>query len=327
MSRVITTDLAELAKGEFQRVSLGLKPSGLMHLGTAMTFLHGMIALSNNPYASLNVTVMDLDFDYQRGRDFMSYQGKTDPNGCHEFMKEHTVEEARQTLGEMARYLGVSLDQINVSLFGDITEHPQFQKYLADLFGNESGRRLLKEIVVGGSGKSTSLLAPICGSCLHSSTVPPKYEESDGTLELRTKCFNEECDVEKYTVGLTSPRKVNIFYLVDPIRDLIQDDSGRVVDVHLFGGDYGLQYGENETPKAKRVLKLMTALTEQAPLIYVGPILTFNGTKLGKSSQNGFTVTSLRESYGNWVERLYSMLTENSEERALNMSTMGKYFR
>src|SRR3989338_4408612 len=215
MSRVITTDLAELANGEFQRASLGLKPSGLIHLGTAMTLLHGMIALSNNPNASLDVTVMDLDFDLQRGRDFMSYQGKTDPDGCHGFMRHHTLGEAQQALTEMTRYFGIPSDKIKVSFFGDITEQPQFQKYLVDIFGSEYGRRVLKEIVVGGNGKSTSLLAPICGSCSHSSTVPPKYKDSDGTLNLKTTCFNDECAVKEYQVRLTEPRKVNIFYLVD----------------------------------------------------------------------------------------------------------------
>jgi len=325
MSRVITTDLAELTSGGFQVASMGLKPSGSIHLGTAMTFLQGMMVLSNNPSASLEVNVMDLDFDHQRGRDFVPYQSKTDPEECHRSMSDHTIEESQQALTEMAGHFGVSPDKIKVSLFGDITNHPQFQDYLVHLFGSDKKRQFLKETIAGNNRKSTSLLAPICGSCAHSSTVPPVYKGPKKALRLRARCFNEKCRVERYQVGLTEPRRVNFFYLVDPIRDLIPDDRGRTVDVHLFGGSYGWEYGEERIPKAKRVLSLMSALSDQAPQIYVGPVLISGGTKLGKSLQSSFTVRSLRESHSNWVERLHSMLTDHPRERTLDMSAMERY--
>src|SRR3989344_6230568 len=102
MSEVINTDLDRLAKSEFSRISLGLKPSGLIHLGTALTFLNGVIALTGNRNATLDAAVMDLDFDFQRGADFISFQVNPDAQSCHSLMKEHTEMEARETLAEIA---------------------------------------------------------------------------------------------------------------------------------------------------------------------------------------------------------------------------------
>ena len=308
MSEVINTDLDRLAKSEFSRISLGLKPSGLIHIGTALTFLNGAIALTGNRDATLDATVMDLDFDFQRGSDFVSFQVTPDAQACHNLMKEHTEMETREALGEIARYFGVSPGRINVGQFSDVTYVPQFQDYMRGLFGTLEGRRLLGRTIKSGNNKSTSFLAPICSSCGHSSTHPPTLRQADKETILETRCYNTGCDVEKYSVNLTDPARVNIFYLVDPIRDLIPNSNGIPADVHIFGGDYGSMYGTDGTPKAVRVLRLMEGLSETPPSIYVGPVIVYNGSKVGKSLSNGFTVNSIRQRYSNWVERLHDLL-------------------
>ena len=326
MDQVLQADLGKLTASEFRRISIGLKPSGLIHLGTAMTFLHGMIGLQKNRDATLDVAVMDLDFDFQRGPDFVSFQAAPDTQACHVLMKEHTEMETVVALNEMASYFGVNPQRIKVGQFSQITYDPRFQEYLDMLFGTLEGRRLLGRTVNGGKYKTSSFLAPICNSCGHSSTHPPKLRQKDTKIVLETKCYNDGCEVEKYSVSLTEPGKVNLFYLVDPIRDLIPNLEGASADVHIFGGDYISPYGIDGTPKANRVFRLMEGLSSNAPLIYVGPVLTYGGSKVGKSLQNVFTVESMRAKHPNWVERLHDLLNDHPTAPVIELKHQKKYF-
>ena len=326
MGGVIYTDLDRLTASEFHKVSLGLKPSGHLHLGTALTFLQGMMVISKNPTASLDVAVMDLDLDFQRGKDFVSYSHKPYTVNGYTLFKDYIADESRLLLHGLADYFGVDPLRIRVSQFSGITSHPQFQRYLTDLFGSVAGRTLLKKTIVPGKRKTKDLLAPICDGCGHSSNKPPKFKGEED-LELQTYCYNQKCSVDEYAVKLTQPGKVNIFYLVDPIRDLIPDKEGKVVDLHIFGGDYGIPYDTSGLPKAERVSKLMSALSDRAPTIYVGPTLTKGDVKIGKSKGNGYTIGELRERFPNWIERSHSLLMDNPSQKKLDLSVLGqKYF-
>lgn len=323
MSNLIEADLDRLVEGQYRRVSLGLKPSGLIHLGTAMTFLHGILVLEKNPEAVLDASVKDLDFDFQRGRDFVSFQRLEDSGKCHGLMKEHTAYEITELLSEMARYFGVESSRIGVSIFSDITENPTFQKYITFLFTTKEGKRLLKQTVSGGTAKATALLSPICDSCGHSSQFPPRVS-ADGTLN--TMCYNERCDVRGYEVALTEPRRVNFFYLVDKVRDLIPDEHGVAADLHIFGGDYGLSWGRERITKAQRVFNLLAQLSDNPPSIYVGPSVVLGGVKIGKSKRNGFDIQTLREEYPDWLNRTYDLLKKHPNEGRLDLAVMSHYF-
>ena len=325
MKNVMETNLEQLAEGQYKRISLGLKPSGLIHLGTAMTFLHGILVLKNNPEAILDVAVMDLDFDFQKGRNFLSYQKTPDIAGCHILMKEHTMQETINVLSGMANHFGIGALRFNVSYFGEVTENAIFQKHLAHLFTTDEGNRILKQTISKGTGtRPQSLLSPICESCYHSSTGKPRIDKANTTLT--TICYNEKCDVEKYSVGLTEPRRINIFYLVDPIRDLIPNENGANADLHIFGGDYSNPYGADDTSKAERVFGLLSAISENHPSIYVGPSIVFNGVKIGKSKRNGFDMGTLTKKFSNWPDRIHDLLKDNSTEKVLELNALEHYF-
>ncbi len=316
MSKVIEQDPKQLMGAKYERVSLGLKPSGPIHLGTALTFMNGMIALESNKSTTLDVMIMDLDHDFQRGKAYHSFFTLPDSKGCHRLMKQHTAQETRETIEEMASYFGVDSSRINIANFSDTVSHPQFQAYMRYLFLSTEGRTILKSTVMDDrKGPTGKLIAPNCEECGYSATKPPKISMEDGTAT--TNCLNDRCDVDQYSVSIFKPGAVNLFYLVDPIRDLVPNNQGKTVDLHVFGGDYGLPWGKpvpetgREPSKAERVLALMAHLSTETPDIYVGPILLSDGMKIGKSLQNGQTMQSIRANVPNWVSELYSLVVNN----------------
>ena len=156
--------------------------------------------------------------------------------------------------------------------------------------------------------------------------MPPVITTNETEVNLRSTCYNELCDVNRFMVNLTDPKKVNLFYLLDPIRDLIPNGFGQVTDLHMFGGDYGNPYGESKTCKADRVMGLMNAISDIPPDVYVGPLLRFNGTKLGKSQGGSYEITKMRTQFPDWVERLYDLLKKNPD-RVIEMDKNEMYFK
>jgi hypothetical protein len=327
MVKVIKTNLDDLSKGEFHRISLGLKPSGEMHFGTLMTFLQGMVALSKNPDTSLDVAVMDLDFDFQRGKDYVSFMYSHDSMKCHGFMKEHTMREAEDALAEMSRFFGVNNTRIRTRYFSETTLDPTYQKFMEYLFLQEEGMQLLKKSVTPlHTTKTRQLISPICDECGHSSSKLPTIYVDNSIMSRGTvkgKCFNERCDVGEYFTHINQSGRINFFYLVDPVRDLIPDGDGHITDLHIFGGDYALPWGGGDrASKAERVLRLMEGLSPIAPSTYVGPILMDGEEKVSKSTKNGYTLSSLRERVPNWVQRFYSVLVNNPQSQILDVGSI-----
>lgn len=311
----IISNLDDLLERKYERISLGLDPSGPIHLGTALVFLQAFLAMQKNPETELNISITDLGCNRQRGKSFISYLNQKDPSGCHELMKEHTKEETENLVSELSSYFGIE-SKVNLSYFSDLTEKKELQKIFLDLFSTEKGREKIRRTVLTGSDRSSTLLSPIC-ICGYSSNKPPKF---NGT-ELRTRCYNEKCGVDYYGVDLRNLKSVNISYLLDTIRDLIPPKA----NLHIFGGDYGENYGEDKLPKAERILNLLSSLSENPPRIYVGPLVEYNGEKIGKSKRNGLSVESLRNKYPDWIERMHHLLRENPGER-LDLLELNNYF-
>ncbi len=318
MARIITRDLEQITGGQYDKFMLGIKPSGPLHLGTTLVLLHGIMALSSSE-ATLDATVMTHDFDFQRGKDFVSFEGLPDPFGCHDLMKEHTYDEISQVVDEMCDFFSVSRERVNVRNFGDYTELQEFQEIITHLIGNQRGRRVLRQTIGPSRQRARYFVSPIC-SCMHSSTDPPSIVHGDNII-LRTDCHNHKCHVDEFQVGLTEPRKVNFFYLLDPVRDLLSEGEG----IHIYGGDYGLKYGVDGRSKALRVLQLFEELSGNAPDVYVGPLLNHYGRKLGKSKSNAYTIANLRQNNEEWVRGLFGLVVENTQE-IIDYDILERYF-
>lgn len=336
MNKVFYSDPGLLKDNGYKRISVGIRPSGSVHIGTALTFLQGLKAVYDNDESFLDAYVLDLDFDRQREKDFVSYLHKRSDCGCHELMREHTMEEISHMLDEMCSYLGVDSSKVNISYFSDLTENPQFQNYMAKLFGSQEGRILLKESVIAKprktsnsdppkQQKSSTLISPVC-YCGHSSVKPPKMVAGKDLL-LRTDCYNDGCDVEKYELSLTEPRRLNIHFMAATVRDFIEKGETKKADIHIFGGDYMLPTHKEGEPKAMKVSKFFSRLSRNPPKVYVGPLLLSNKKRIRKSRDNCYTLDCIVEKRSSdWTERLNIMLEDHLQDFVIDMSEMEKYF-
>lgn len=325
MNNLSYSNRALLEDNGYSRISVGLRPSGYVHIGTALTFLQGLKAVYNNDGSFLDAYVLDLDFDRQREKDFVSYLHKKGNCGCHELMREHTMDEITQMLDEMACYLGVDHSRINVSYFSDLTENPEFQNYMVKLFGSKKGRILLKRTVTGKTQKSSTLISPIC-ECGHSSVKPPKMVAGKDSLLLRAECYNGDCDMEKYELNLTDPRSLNIHFIVATMRDLCKRRKTEKADIHIFGGDYMLPSHKEGEPKVVKVSRFLNGISKNPPLVYVGPLLLYKKKRIRKSRGSSFTLDRIEEKRSDWAERLNSMLEDHLEDFVIDVSQMEKYF-
>ncbi len=290
-------------------VSMGIKPSGKLHLGTAMTVLSSIAAVK--PGGTVDIRIMDLDFDHQRGPVFTPFFWRADEDGCHDYMKQHALEEVRDLSHVLSASAGISAN-IKVDYFSAITWDTAFMVLMSDLFLEPPGRMLLsRNISHSGSGKPGHYLSPMC-PCCNTSTSTPGTLNSVG--ELTVGCLSKTCSVVTYMESMFTPERVSFFYLVDPVRDVL---SG--ADIHVFGGDYGVPYGKSGVSKAMRVAGLIADFAGKSPDIYVGPLVQVDGEKMAKSSSSGFLIEDVNRAYPDWVERLNYM-------RADKVADVAKYF-
>ena len=88
-----------------------------------------------------------------------------------------------------------------------------------------------------------------------------------------------------------------IHYTIDPMRDALLARQKASPVLHVFGGDYGMPWGYNGIPKAKRMSDLMGRIMSKPedPHIehFVGPLLTRGGRKLAKSNGDACAVPDI----------------------------------
>ncbi len=68
--------------------------------------------------------------------------------------------------------------------------------------------------------------------------------------------------------------------------------------MHVFGGDYGCQYGKRNLSKAERIRDILNIASDSPPAIFVGPEITIGQLKMSKSTGIGVdwrNVAQLRE--------------------------------
>lgn len=319
MSYVIANNTSFIRENEFNRVSLGFRPSGYtgdLHTGSIIPLILGTIALDEQDQGYLDIRVMDLDFNRHEGDEnsvFESLLRKADQQNCHTFMKEHTMESIQTSFQILADVLGIRIPKTMYSFFSETIQEQNFGQMMLYLFTTERGKAILNSSVNAQEGTPVNLLvSPIC-ECGYSSTKLPKISK-DG--QIYAKCYQKDCPVDSYETHIAIPGAVNINHLVDPIRDLIPDENGITADLHIFGGDYFIKFGQTKVPKAYRVLELMRGVhfsldMASPPVFYVGPMATFGGVKIGKSKKNAWPFYRSMETSTEWLENIYSQILNN----------------
>ncbi|UCC91909.1 MAG: hypothetical protein JSV39_01415 [Candidatus Aenigmatarchaeota archaeon] len=180
--------------------------------------------------------------------------------------------------------------------------------------------------MIGKSQKASTLISPIC-ECGHSSVKPPRMVAEKNGYLLRAECYNDYCDVKRYELNLTDPRRLNIHYMVATVRDLCKKGETEKADIHVFGGDYMLRsYKKGEEPKIVKVTKFLDGISNDPPKVYVGPLLLYNKKRIRKSIESCFTLDCIEQKRPDWAEGLHRMLEDHLEDFVIDMSGMDKYF-
>jgi len=317
---IIVNDLERLARGEFRKLSAGLTPSGKLHIGTLVTLMNGLLYMKDHDEATLDVTIHDLYANFQMGLSFLPAKYREDPDGCHAQRREHTKEELETFFEGMAEYLGIDASRINIGYMSDILAQPNTRKKISEVLGDNRKRYALKQIIKSdGKGNHKVPLHPVCGSCRHASTEYARYKPK--TDELEATCNTKGCEQEgrsfKVRISDTSLEIVP-YYLINLIRDVIPHQRKDRADLHLSGGDKlerrGTKYGREVPTIAERGLYIMEVFSKALPTLYIGPTVTYRGTKLSKRQHSRFTFAKLAERYENWQEQLLAFTLEAAKQ-------------
>jgi hypothetical protein len=131
-----------------------------------------------------------------------------------------------------------------------------------------------------------SPIVPVCPSCYTGSrdgTGVQMYPQM-----LLADCQHATCHQERFIMDLQHDHRWCIHYAIDPVRDALLARQKESPVLHVFGGDYGMPWGYNGIPKAKRMSDLMERVMSKPedPYVehFVGPLLTRGGKKLAKSN-------------------------------------------
>lgn len=305
MGEIICFDFEKFKRGQYPRISLGFKPSGKLHIGSVLTLIQGFLYVQSNPGSSLEVNVMDLDYDNQCGHRFDSlYFARDTETG--ELAKDITARELRRISDDITEVLGLASNPVHIMMFSD---NLGFGSELLGIirrmaYDRELTRATKRAIFDGRANSYTVPLTGVCPEC-HTSNTSPGVLVNDRKA-IRSECKNGACEVDSYISEISEIGTYNIHYLVDPVRDICVEDLPGI-GAHLFGGDYALPNGTSRIMKADRVMRIMQLYANGSvlPDIYVGPLLTLDGTKMSKS-YGAVSIFEL-ENRHDWIKRLIEL--------------------
>jgi hypothetical protein len=207
-----------------------------------------------------------------------------DPNGCHGLMKFHTLEKLDKIVEKLSRIIGIDKNRVRISLYSQNYECAGFSELMISFIRDRARARIAKRALFDGKSRLHLVpFSPICPECGHSSSNNGRFDRNQDTLN--STCNNDGCENsgETYSVAVADVKAYNVHYLIDPVRDVFESVGCISSDVHIFGGDYLLTHGIRKKTKVQRSADVMTAVTNELPDFYVGPMLTLNSRKMSKS--------------------------------------------
>ncbi len=315
MSGLTTSDLYALKEKHFNRtedidVAVGLRPSGVVHLGNmSVLALAGILSREIGPHISrVNTTVCDIDFPdvkewnpSQQG--YVRYfKSLPDRHGCHPNMLEHSLDSIRYFTSGIEAITGV---KYFVQLLSDVQRQEEFRHSLRKVVETPK----FMEWLLPHIPKDRVLVYPICPNCSTSDCQPSLYR--GGTLI--TRCTNPDCSTEDYDMKINDcSQDLSVHFFIDPMRDRIVSPKSRI---HVFGGDYNEVHGGN-APKIDKIVKVMRTASKDIPDILMGPMYySKDGSKMSKTKDNGLTMDVLREHFGLDYERRVLDLAEHIAQK------------
>lgn len=319
-------------RAETTNIAIGLRPSGIIHLGNMATLcLSGVLGQRIGSHlAQVNVTICDLDLpdseDWSIKKEgYVRYfDSLPSPSGEHETLLDKATREIKSFISGLEERLGVPFNTRSLS---EIQKEPGFRAGLKRVLDTPGIMQyILKKVPEGNA-----LVFPLCSQCKTSDPFPAKY--SEGTLT--STCKNPSCKSfqTKYDMDvLDTERDLAVHFFIDPLRD---KTTLPFADVHIFGGDYNEHHyegtgvtgqntsgsrgtellpaitGEGPIRKIEKIMRITKIAAEgQVPDVLLGPMFyARDGTKMSKSRNNGLLMSKLREHFGeDYIERIVDFM-------------------
>lgn len=316
MNKIILNDPDKLSSAKLTSLKMGVSPSGKIHVGTLVTCVNALAYMAQDGDSTMEITVHDLFSTFQMGKSFLPHKYVEDEFKCHDTMPQHTAEELRVFIEYMTQFFSIEPGRVKVGYMSDLTGTQDFRTSLNDILSNEDKRSVLVNVVKLSGDKTDRVpIHPVCPDCYYTSTKYAKF--IPGNSELKTKCYNDGCDVGEYSVSILDPsQEVVLYYLLNLLRDVVPVEGSKVADAHFCGGDKlekkGTKYDGRQLTILERGLEIMRLVTDDLPLMFIGAQITYRGNKLSKSERTRFTFEALQNRYGeNWPQKLYQF-TQNT---------------
>jgi hypothetical protein len=138
-------------------------------------------------------------------------------------------------------------------------------------------------------------MRPVCRECHYAPVACSDVQTEPG--KMYGACRNAACRCRVVTVDLERDQtNWAMHYTIDPLRDVLLARDKNAGVAHVFGGDYGMEWGPGRTPKAQRLSGLIRDMNKDVVVHhYVGPLLTRYGEKLSKSNGDHSQQPAARE--------------------------------
>ena len=288
---MITTDLDSIVTKHARSISLGLRPSGNVHLGNLTTIaIAGLLAGKMN--AEMHLTICDIDMPtVKRGEETSSavyFKYQKVGNSTRARLSAASI---NHFTSELSYALGIP---IRTDFLSDVQAMHPYRTGLSRIIANTTE---LSAIFTGikNHGDKRIPVHPVCGSCNHTPRAQAIYL---APRALKTRCRNDECsDYNKNRIidVLDKRTELGVHYFVDPMRDVMFTPRA---DIHVFGGDYLTPHGTNGMPKVEKVRRITELTRTKAPAYFVGPLLQGpEQEKMSKSEGPVLTYDQMRASY------------------------------
>jgi len=280
-------------RGEQTNIAIGLRPSGVIHLGNLSSLgLAGIVGGKIGPHLSnVGVTICDLDMPDSREwsmkeHGYVRYFNSLPSKNPNETLLQHAMTGISKYLGGLESYLGV---RFNIKMLSDIQREEKFRTGLKKVLDTPEIMQFLHSGVEPGK----VLVFPICSQCKTSNPHQPAYRDG----KILTSCTNPECSVEEYEMDVMDcNRDLAVHFFIDPLRDRTVKPYA---DIHVFGGDYSEEHENSKIRKIDKIARVTHIASGSNPDIIIGP--TFyarDGSKMSKSKNNGLSVETLEQHFG-----------------------------
>jgi hypothetical protein len=282
----------EKYRGQQTDISIGISPSGAIHVGNMATVALAVLLASRiGAQSEVNLTICDLEIPYKddwsiEENEFVRYSNTIpDAKKCHSNLLGHVMDNLTHYISSLEELVSVP---INTFLLSELQRTHEFREGLRIILEDKDLVRSIDPSLKQQSRKKVPLYL-ICNSCNTSAPYKATYQD----LLLSGACENPECSVGKFSSNLYD---LSTDVAMKLVLAITRDRSIKpYADIHVFGGDYN-DGTRSKKSKMARIRAAVGAIGNGIPDIFIGPVYIGNdGEKMSKTNCNGITLDSLRD--------------------------------